>query len=1018
MAQQQQTVLRVETNVQDQITTSGTTNLFVSGNVQNYTYGGSGTTLNPITGYTTGFGYGVVTLHVTGGTGTFNYDVVLSDYTGNSIDFYTWYWLKVYIQHANGFDSGNSGFQEYAVSDINGSFLVDDGDIIQFQCGSGIPSGSTMNFWVKPDDVVTVPVKTYQNLDTYSDIPIKINRSFAELQDISKRNSDYSIGLQIPGSKTNNSFFQSYFNVDSATLFFDATKKVSCDVLLNDVSYFSGYMRLNKVSVMDTKVEYDITLFSSVGDLFGSIGNNLLKDLNYSNIDYHFNHYFTLYNVAADWHYRTLQNGKSVPSLYMYPPIHNGYEYTGDTVNISGATSGTTRLYTTTTVGSYPTYADFVASGGTEYYFNSPKSPVLDNQLKPALNVWGLIQLMFDTYGYSIKSDFFNSPWFKLLYTYGIYSSDRTKFSYRVDTIQTLPLNGVEIVFISPSSGVDYGKFNAIVCKLGTGIPCYCESDITFHAEFMDPMFPYYPYNYIIDGTIKANTTGYSENTGLNFIPSLSYSNDVPTGDNLRYFPSPVGTSITYQEYDRINFNLVIDEKIKQIDFLSSIAKKFNLVFVPDPEVTNQIIIEPYDYYIGTGDVYDWTDKLSFDKGFTVQPALNFVESEIFLTDLEDGDDGNKQFKDRNNRIYGEMHQYNETDFKSQVKKIDTIFGPEVIRKWDNNVGIPLGVNYAGSSSQDSATNKTVYQYKGLKSKPKLLFNLGNFSPFLDQVGETYNFPPYGTTGITNTMFFRLQQSDATNPLGQLYAFPSLASPSVSHTMPMGNLDTNKINNDTICNLFNSEKPVDIGLGYPTYNTYTDNDMYQLFYSNRITNLYNKTTRFLSGNFYLKMSEYFNLKPNDLIKIKEQYFTWNKINNFNLTDRELTSIELIQANVEPNTYPDRYFFYQYCNETQGLVYKFQTYFNPLDNIDGQRYGDELDTSLRLTYFYWSIYYDYMVGILGGNVSGITSSYTNNKIFSGGIEGTFAYSMWEVSGDTYSISGISHIYDVNNIALYK
>ena len=35
----------------------------------------------------------------------------------------------------------------------------------------------------------------YEFLDLYGDVPIKINRSFAELQDIGKKNSDFSIGI-------------------------------------------------------------------------------------------------------------------------------------------------------------------------------------------------------------------------------------------------------------------------------------------------------------------------------------------------------------------------------------------------------------------------------------------------------------------------------------------------------------------------------------------------------------------------------------------------------------------------------------------------------------------------------------------------------------------------------------------------------------------------------------------------------------------------------------------------------
>ena len=61
---------------------------------------------------------------------------------------------------------------------------------------------------VKFDNVTTTytGITQYEILDTYSTVPIKINRSYAELQDIGKKNSDYSIGIQLPGSKTNNRF--------------------------------------------------------------------------------------------------------------------------------------------------------------------------------------------------------------------------------------------------------------------------------------------------------------------------------------------------------------------------------------------------------------------------------------------------------------------------------------------------------------------------------------------------------------------------------------------------------------------------------------------------------------------------------------------------------------------------------------------------------------------------------------------------------------------------------------------
>jgi uncharacterized delta-60 repeat protein len=1036
---QQQTVLRVQTNVPENIIVNTTTGL-IDYSTAGLTLVGDGSETSPFTGSTSSQ-YWFTNLINTGGTSTFYYsfsgNTPVSNIPLNS------YYTKFNVIHSNGFNSGIGGFEEYGTQVIKGSFQVEDGDTIQIEGYTFGVTGNTVSFNVSSNDSFqNNQLLTYDNLDLYGDIPIKINKSFAELQDISKRNSDYSIGLTIPGSKKNNKFFESYYNVDTNSLYFDVTKRVNCDVLLNDESYFTGYMRLNKVSVMNSKVEYDVTLYSTIGDLFGKIGNNLLRDLNFDNIDYHFNHYFNMWNVTSTWNDSPLQSQNSVPSLWMYPVLHNGYNYTGDTVQISGSTGDNdTRLYTTTVVSGYTGYTAFVAAGGLEYRINSPKNPILDNQLKPALNIWGLINLIFESNGYKIKSDFFNTPWFKLLYLYGYFSSNTTKFSYTTIAAEKLALDGVEVILVETyvdtseyPCDVQYIKttrtYTIYVVKAGTGTPALCSEEITVGLDFR--FFPCYggpSVDSIVTVTIPPNTTGntyswvsnqyvdcgfgcpftleYTQNFGFN----SSASNVGLSTQQLAYLPTQPNTNVNYEDGNYINFNLVIDNKIKQIDLLSSIAKKFNLVFIPDPDVQNQIIVEPFDYYIGTGEVKDWTDKISFDKGFTVQPALNFIESEIFLTDLEDGDDGNIQFKQQRNRIYGELHQYNTTDFKSQVKKIDTIFGPEVIRTWDNNVVIPLGINYAASTSPQTSGNseKVNYFYKGVKSKPKLFFNLGNFSPFANELGEAYNL------NSVNSVFFRTQPSNGVNYSGNTYAFRSIVNPVISHTLPIGNKDSNKsgrgFDNDSICNLFGPEEPVDLGLGFPTYNTYTENGMYNLFYSNRVNNLYNKNTRFLNGNFYLKLSDVKNLKPKDTIKINDQYFTWNKIDGYNLTSTELTKVELIQSTLNYNTYPTRYFMYDYCSDATHYTYKFKTYFNAVDN-PSVIYVDEQPNSIRRTYMFWSVLYDYNIGALGGTATGYTSSYTVKAPVAEDAK-VYSYNIREVTKSEYEASGTNHTTDPNN-----
>ena len=68
-------------------------------------------------------------------------------------------------------------------------------------------------------------VTQYEVLDLYSSIPIKVSRNYADLQDISTKNSDTSLDVKLPGSKKNNAFFENFFDVDTQSFKFSAIKK-------------------------------------------------------------------------------------------------------------------------------------------------------------------------------------------------------------------------------------------------------------------------------------------------------------------------------------------------------------------------------------------------------------------------------------------------------------------------------------------------------------------------------------------------------------------------------------------------------------------------------------------------------------------------------------------------------------------------------------------------------------------------------------------------------------------------
>ena len=323
--------------------------------------------------------------------------------------------------------------------------------------------------------------------------------------------------------------------------------------------------------------------------------------------------------------------------------------------------------------------------------------------------------------------------------------------------------------------------------------------------------------------------------------------------------------------------------------------------------------------------------------------------------------------KDINNKIYGQKFIPNTvTNFKSTTGETKTTFSSEVFRQWDTkdqlpngNITLPLGINYAGSSNvqQVNGQEQTYYQYTGLKTKPKFMWFLqgANVLNEYAATGKTYNF-----TYSASTYNVWIGPSNApTGTTSGVYLFQENI-PIMSNAMPIGMQDQYKINNDNLSILFNAEPMTYIDVY--TYNTYTNIDSYNNFYSNRINNLFNPNTRFLTGKFYLKLSDYKNLKAKDLIKIKDQYFYWNKINNYNLSDTELTEVELVQSNLNPSVYPKRYFKYQYCDQT-GYTFCVETDFTNLN--------------LLYTQFGWSIFYDHSSAIIYGSnpPSGITSTIT-------------------------------------------
>ena len=77
-------------------------------------------------------------------------------------------------------------------------------------------------------------IRTYVNgnqefIELYGNENVSIEVSFAEIQDITKKNSAYTQEFKVPGSKNNNYIFNYFFDINTVALDWNPKEKFEAD---------------------------------------------------------------------------------------------------------------------------------------------------------------------------------------------------------------------------------------------------------------------------------------------------------------------------------------------------------------------------------------------------------------------------------------------------------------------------------------------------------------------------------------------------------------------------------------------------------------------------------------------------------------------------------------------------------------------------------------------------------------------------------------------------------------------
>ena len=526
------------------------------------------------------------------------------------------------------------------------------------------------------------------------EVQASITYQIADIRMPDKRQGSFSKTVSLPGSPTINNLFTSIFDLNTSVQTsgvinfapdFNPNLKASFVLLVEGIEQFRGYMKLQNITRTQDQLQqvmYEVNLFGDVASIFGVIGDAKLSALDLSAYD----HTYNKATQIATWNTANI-NGAG----YCYPMINYG--------------------------------GMGVSSWDVNDFF-------------PAIYVKTYIDEIFDAAGYSYTSTFFNTPYFKHLIvpfageklTMSAVDTANRKFRanttaltsgvimfgyyhtmiYNAETLD--PLNQYNTTtgeFTAANSG--FYQFYA------SGVTQYISNIVLPVANASQSSFIFgavivqYRGAASISQSYITNSTGALNNASMpigtvlktftyqGFTPQLYLLAgdkvvvliEDPYGSNTPYTPGDVSrtvsaNSIFLNEITNpvildgstmpINSTLPID--IKQSDFLMSVIRMFNLFVETDKNDSNNLIIDTYDAFYGTGTTQDWSKLLDVSKPVTITPMGALDARRYTLKYTQDTDYWNKFYFEKYSKTYGEYNLDITNDFLKNENKNEVIFAP------------------------------------------------------------------------------------------------------------------------------------------------------------------------------------------------------------------------------------------------------------------------------------------------------------------------------------------------------
>jgi hypothetical protein len=535
-------------------------------------------------------------------------------------------------------------------------------------------------------------------LDLFKDEDILLSDNVTGLFDLGIIPADFTRQITLPGTKKNNAFFEhvydiSVFNPDT----FATNIKVPAYLDFGGLYLSQGYLQLNKVNVFANKFidSYEVTVYGAVSSFAREINRSYLTDLTSLAA---YNHTSSYTNISASW------AGELFSGSIVYPLAEYGQrlEFTKGNLNqfgvddIAGALStqdfkpaikAKLVLDAIFNEAGYSYSSSFIDNGGLDGIYlvcnRALRYPVYSDV---NLETYGVIKVgaitgsgMTDV---QLPADtFVTLPWYNKLedpqnfYNNGAY---RVEASSSLRGILNLNINVSCSVNNMPGTFSQNGTWQYRLIETGSST-AYSLNAIQSYIQFFDEL------QQSRSGGINSTYQLQSEFT-TNEIPAGNYyfqikqRPNVSTGTLPTVTMDPLGTSKSFLQITKVNaaadgrvMNIPLNmpfgtSGIKQIDFITSIQKKFNLVIYPSKTQINTFIIEPFNQWYNKGRRWDFNKYINLNDKLEVIPANNLAVNELNFGDTLDQDYISQQFSKAANREFGKTYYTDLQNFFSQGK--------------------------------------------------------------------------------------------------------------------------------------------------------------------------------------------------------------------------------------------------------------------------------------------------------------------------------------------------------------